>query len=160
MWCVRSSPVSLNRLYFLKYVGLLAILLCISEGLVLASDQVAEIDANLKLLSAVAMAFVALVMTSLHLGGGAYFASYKEKNPIRVASSQGASLTFLISIIYLVVVTGLLWLSTNRYFEGLIMRRPHSADWFVLPVALIGIISLLCSIAATWVGVRSFKSDY
>jgi hypothetical protein len=106
------------------------------------------------------MGFVAITLTSLHMGGGSYFASYKERNAIRVASSQGASLTFLVSVVYVTAVVGVLWFAVNRYFEIFLARGTAPAIWASLPVAFIAIISLLGSITATWVGMHSFGRDY
>jgi ABC-2 type transport system permease protein len=159
-WCVRSSPVDLNRLYWQKFWGLLCVVLLLGEILAVVSGRAAHFDGSLMMLSVIVMAFVSLTLTCLHLGGGSYFANYKEKNAIRVASSQGASLTFLVSILYVVVVVSVLWMAANRYFENVIAREPHTVIWLSFPVAFIALISLLASIVATWVGIRSFKRDY
>ncbi len=159
-WCVRSAPVDLNRLYWRRYIGLVIVVLVIGEVLVLISGRLAHLNPQLVVLSAIGMGFVAITLTSLHLGGGSYFANFKERNAIRVASSQGASLTFLVSILYVVVVVSILWFAANRYFEIVLARGSAPAAWISMPVAFIGIISLLCSIAATWIGIRSFSRDY
>jgi ABC-2 type transport system permease protein len=159
-WLVRSSPVNLNRLYWQKFVALLLIVLVIGEALVLASARMVHMPPALTALSGVAMSFVSITLTSLHMGGGSYFAEYKERNPIRVASSQGASLTFLVSIVYIVVVVGVLWFAASQYFEILLGRGVSTAVWASLPVAFIGIISLLGTMTATWVGMQSFRRDY
>jgi len=159
-WCVRSSPVDLNRLYWQKFLGLLAVVLVVGETLVVVSGRVADFNPDLVTLAVVSMAFVALTLTSLHMGGGAYFADYKERNAIRVASSQGASLTFLLSIFYIMVTVTILWVAANQYFEALILRKTPPSTWLSWPVAFIGLISLLASIATTWLGVRCFRRDY
>jgi ABC-2 type transport system permease protein len=159
-WCVRASPVNLNRLYWQKFAGLQLIVLAVGEALVLVSGRAAHIDGQLVVLSGIVMAFVSLTLTSLHLGGGSYFANYKERNAIRVASSQGASLTFLVSILYIVAVVSVLWFAAIRYFESFIAWGSRPPIWFSLPVAFIAIISLLATITATWIGLRSFKRDY
>jgi ABC-2 type transport system permease protein len=159
-WCVRSSPVDLNRLYWRRFAGFVFVILLIGEVLVIVAGRLAHMPLQLMLLSTVSMAFVALTLTSLHLGGGSYFANYKERNAIRVASSQGASLTFLVSIVYVIVVVGILWFAVNQYFEILIAKGTTPAAWISLPVAFIAIISLLGSITATWIGIQSFRRDY
>ncbi len=157
---MRSSPVDLNRLYWHKFLGLLAVVLLVGETLVVVSGRVADFNLYLVILAVMSMAFVALTLTSLHMGGGAYYANYKERNAIRVASSQGASLTFLLSIFYVLVMVSILWIATNQYFENLILRKDPPSMWFSWPVAFIGLISLLASIATLWLGVRSFKRDF
>lgn len=159
-WCVRSSPVDLTRLYWHKYVGLFFLMLVVGEILVVVSGGIARIPTPLLWLSAVTMGFVAVTLTSLHMGGGAYFATYKESNAIRVASSQGASLTFLVGLVYVVAVVSVLWIAANQYFEAVLSGSRSRTIWISFPVAFIALISLLASFTATWVGVRSFRRDY
>jgi hypothetical protein len=45
---------------------------------------------------------VTVLLVALNFGMGAVFVNYKERNPIRIASSQGASITFLFTIVFLV----------------------------------------------------------
>jgi hypothetical protein len=57
-----------------------------------------------------------LALVSLNLGAGAYFATLSEQNPVKVASSQGASVTFLGSLIVLILLAGLMAVPTIRIF--------------------------------------------
>jgi hypothetical protein len=106
------------------------------------------------------MAFIALGLTGLNLGAGAYFASYKEKNPIRVASSQGASLTFLGSMAFLSSSAILLIVPLKKYFDNLIIRGLLTTHWMYVPIVLVAMLSLVVFLVSTAVGLRSIKRDF
>ncbi len=87
-------------------------------------------------------------MMSAHAGGisiinfgmGGLFANYKEKNPIRVSSSQGASLTFLISILYMLFLVVLLFKPFSELFLSIMIKRDFNLlrlFYFTLPMVLI-----------------------
>ena len=159
-WSVRSAPVSLGRLYLYKLGFALAGSLIIGEILSVASVALLRDDSLLIMVSAVSMAFVTLGLTGLYLGAGAYFATFREKNPIRVASSQGASLTFLMSMVFLGLTAAVMVTPLKRYFDLLIIRGLASSDWVYLPVGVIAVFSLLVFSVSTAVGLRAIRRDF
>ena len=159
-WCVRSAPVSLRKVYLHKFITSFGLVLLLGEMLSVASTALLRDNPVLVVVAALCTAFVALALTSANLGAGAYFASYREKNPIRVASSQGASLTFLGSMVYLGCVVLILVVPLNRYFEMLILRGNPAATWLTLPVAAIGLLSLAMFFGSTAVGLSTIRRDY
>jgi hypothetical protein len=117
-------------------------------------------EAQLMTLLAVSTGFIAIALTSLNLGAGTYFASFKEKNPIRVASSQGASVTFLISMVYLTIVAGLLIVPLNKYFDHLMHFGDVEGGWIFFPAVSIAVLSVLFVLVSTTIGLKSFQRDY
>jgi ABC-2 type transport system permease protein len=158
-WAVRTSPLSLSKLYWHKFILAVVFLLIVGEGLAVASVALLRDDPALILLSAASTFFVILALIGLNLGAGSYFAVYNEKNPIRVASSQGASLTFLASMVFLTAVAALLILPLTGYFERLIRYGITGMEWIALPVTVIGIVSMLICITFTTVGLRAIRRD-
>ncbi|MCK5572558.1 MAG: hypothetical protein KAJ12_07345, partial [Bacteroidetes bacterium] len=159
-WAVRSSPVSLKKLYWYKFAFAFAMVLLVGEVLAVTSIALLRDNPVLVLLSAVCTAFIALALTSMNLGAGSFFATFREKNPIRIASSQGASLTFLVTMVYLAIVVGVLILPLHSYFENLIIRGTISEGWMNIPVAVIGVMSVALFVVSSRIGVRSLYRDY
>jgi ABC-2 type transport system permease protein len=158
-WAVRTSPLSLSKLYWHKFGIALFFMLVVGEGLAVASVALLRNDPVLIAFSAWCTLFVVLALIGLNLGSGSYFAVYNEKNPIRVASSQGASLTFLASMVYLTAVASLLILPLHGYFEKLIRYGISQANWTYLPATVIGAVSLLICVTFTTVGLRAIRRD-
>ena len=159
-WCIRSSPLSLKKLYFLKLGVALAIVVFLAESLSIMSMILLQDHEQLVLFGALYTLFIALALTSLNLGAGTYFALYKEKNPIRVASSQGASLTFLLGMIYLTFAVALLVDPLTKYFESVVLLGVASGEWLNSPMLVVMVLSLLVFIASTAVGLKSLQGDF
>jgi len=158
-WCVRSAPVNLRKLYWQKFGVAFGLIVTIAEILSIASTTMLRGSPLLITAGAVATALVALGLTALNLGAGAYFATFREKNPIRIASSQGASLTFLAGMVYLGAVVAILVIPLNRYYEFLIIRGTASPGWLLLPLAGVGIVTGLLFALATGVGLATLRRD-
>jgi ABC-2 type transport system permease protein len=158
-WCVRASPLSLKKLYWHKFLISLVLVFIVAEVLSVASSSLMRGDTHLIIFGAVSSGLMALALTSLNMGAGSYFALFKEKNPIRVASSQGASLTFLVSMIYLSLTVGLLVVPLNRYFEAMILVGASSPNWLFLPLNAVALLSLLIFTISAGVGMRSIRRD-
>jgi ABC-2 type transport system permease protein len=159
-WSVRSAPISLRKLYLYKLIGSVVIVVSTAELLAVASTALLRNDPLLVRFASICMGFVALALTGLNLGAGAYFASYKERNPIRIASSQGASLTFLASMAFLSFSAMLLIVPLKKYFDNLIIRGLLTTQWMYLPVIMVATLSLVVFLVSTGVGLRSIKRDF
>jgi hypothetical protein len=90
---------------------------------------------------------------------GAVYANYKEKNPIRVASSQGASLTFLFTIIYLVLLIVLLFSPLSNYFYAIDKRSLASVSQLIYTSVILGTIAFIMSYLNISKGVKNFNKD-
>ncbi|HUI63868.1 MAG TPA: hypothetical protein VL126_03425, partial [Bacteroidota bacterium] len=159
-WSVRSAPVSLRKLYWLKLFSLLVPIFLVAEVLAIASTTMLRDTPFLIVVGAICTAFVAVGLTSMNLGAGAYFAAFREKNPIRVASSQGASLTFLGGMLYLGAVVMIMVVPLNRYFEMWIIRGASAPAWLTLPLIAVGLVTLLVCSLSTGIGLSTIRRDF
>jgi len=159
-WAVRSAPVSMNKLYWHKFTWAFFLVLIVAEGLTVSSVSLVRNDVVLLSAAAICMGFIALSLTSLNMGAGTYFAGFNEKNPIRVASSQGASLTFLASMAYLTTVVAVLIMPLNRFFEVKLLQGTSLASGMYTPVVIVGLLSMLVFALSTSIGIRAMKRDY
>ncbi len=159
-WSVRTSPLSLNKLYWHKFIFSFLFVIIIAEALAITSTALLSGDMVLIQLAAACTFFITLGLISMNLGAGTYFAVFNEKNPIRVASSQGASLTFLGSMVYLTIVVTVLIIPLNKYFENLIRFGISQTSWMFVPIMVIGIFSITMFGSFTLMGLKAIKRDY
>ncbi|MBE0557437.1 MAG: hypothetical protein IH628_09410, partial [Proteobacteria bacterium] len=163
-WVILSAPVRLRKLYWIK-LGL-GVIVLLSLGLlvsVFSNIPFVRLTHNspvLPVLGAVTTFWLSLAMVSLNLGLGGFFANYQEKNPIRIASSQGATLTFLVNLFLLVVLIGVMAIPVMQYFEAVALAIPFDADVFVVPTVVFSILALLSGVLGTVVGDRSLRRDF
>ncbi len=157
-WAVRTAPITLSRLYWMKFIIALLLVLVPAELMIIATLPALRGPSSLLLLAVTGMAGVVVALVSLNLGSGAYYATLKEKNPVKVASSQGASVTFLGSLVILVVIAGMLALPASVATGVISQRSPLGAQL----VALGGTVLIACAVTilSHRLGLRALRKDY
>ncbi len=159
-WCLRSGPVLLGKLYWQKFLWSLGLVLTVSLALSIASAILTRQHVDLSNAATISMASVAVAITSMYLGSGAMFAQFKERNPIRVASSRGATLTFLISMLYLVVVTAVVAVPVYQFYSFPPHAVGYSTSIWYAPLGFVVGFSLVIASIYTYSGLRSLSRDY
>ena len=144
LWSILSAPVERMTLYRLKLRSSLALIVPLTIVVAIATHIpfITKGQADpLFMLSGVLVSIVmSIVIVILNLGLGILFANFREKNPIRIASSQGATITFLITILYLVLCTGFLFLPVKSYLNHLMLNRPFVSEYVL--IAMVGLLTL------------------
>jgi ABC-2 type transport system permease protein len=159
-WSVLSAPVERSKIFLLKFLLPVIPILVVSEALMLVSHHSLLQYPLLLEAASFLMVCVTFALAGLNLGAGVYFSDFREKNPIRVASSQGATLTFLLSIIYLVVVVTVLFIPLNNYFGFILRDAPLNVASFYFAVGIVAIISLSVGGVSLVAGNRALGRDY
>jgi ABC-2 type transport system permease protein len=157
IWKIRSAPLNYKKLMLTRLFLYFSVIFIIGQILNLVSNFQFSID--LTLISQLNTAFVTITLASLNFGMGAIFSNYKEKNPIRVASSQGASLTFLITIIYLVFLIILLFAPISSYFYAVDRGSFASLSPLLYTSIILGTIAFIMSYLSLSNGITHFKKD-
>jgi hypothetical protein len=97
-------------------------------------------------------------LVSINLGAGAYFATQREENPVKVAASQGASVTFLVSLLYIMVAVTLLVLPVARVLAG---APAQQANRMMLSAVMnVAAASLSVAVVANIIGIRTLRKDF
>jgi ABC-2 type transport system permease protein len=178
-WSLRSSPISAIKMYWVKFSVIMIFLVVLSIIIAWLSnipylyirevyDQQTHVLAyiiphyaikQLAYFSITITPIITLTLASLNIGLGSVYADFIEKNPIRIASSQGATMTFLLSIVYLVIILAIDYFPTLMLFNTEV--KNIAIDWYALRVVFI-IITVLsfCIIGISHLlGIRSLKRD-
>lgn len=178
-WSVRSAPISPERMYWIKFGVLVALLGCMSLLIAFLSNipylfvrRIAAEESGilayvtphfavkqLAYYSIVITPIVAVTLASLNFGFGSVYSNFVEKNPIRIASSQGATMTFLLSVVYLVILLAVYYFPTLMMFNAEVKNLP--IDWSTLRIIFFIItLSSFCIAGVSHVlGVRSLQRD-
>ena len=157
IWKVRSAPLNYKKLMLTRLFIYFFVIFMIGQVLNFVSNY--QFSIPLAAISQLNTAFVTITLVSLNFGMGAVFANYKERNPIRVASSQGASLTFLFTIIYLVFLIILLFAPVSNYFYAIEKRNLLSVSQLLYTSLMLGAVTLIFSYLSISKGVRHFNKD-
>ena len=157
IWKVRSAPVNYKRMLLTRLLIYFAVIFIIGQVLNFVSNF--NFSLALTAISQLNTAFVTITLVSLNFGMGSSYANYKEKNPIRVASSQGASLTFLFTIIYLVFLIILLFAPVTNYFFTYDKNSFASVSQLLYTSFILGAIAIIVSYLSIIRGVKQFSED-
>jgi ABC-2 type transport system permease protein len=157
-WKLKSAP--LNRHYIInkKLTSYGLIVLTISIGLSYFSNHSFEIQ--IELMALLVNIIAAATIVSINLGMGGIFANFKEKNAIRISSSQGASITFLINIVYILFIVFLLFNPMSNYFLAIMLRQGFNLIYILYPLIPITIVSFLLMSIFIRASYNSVQKDF
>lgn len=157
-WLLALSPVPLGRLLWQKLLLAVATTSVFTVGLVALSSWRLSLPPAAFALSVYTVAAATVALCGLAVGLGAVYPAFDEDNPARIVSGLGGTLTFILSMAYVVVAAGtetvvLEWGRAGRWLgEG-------PAPRWLLPagVAVITTASALTAALPMWLGRRSLE---
>ena len=158
-WTIRSSPFRPSKVYWTKFFIALVPLVLAGMAIAVLSNVPYVLLPPLPQVTTVGLAMIAVALVSLNFGMGSYFANFTEKNPIRIASSQGATLTFLLSIVCLIVLVIVYFYPILSVFNSIYYKIPKQNVLLYSALSTIGIFSVIVSLIAHALGVRALRRD-
>jgi ABC-2 type transport system permease protein len=163
-WLLRSGPVSIQRVMMLKLaLGFLLVWL-LSFAVSMAMNYPFRFFSGrrplLMWMGVYESFWFSMAVSAMNLGLGSYFANYAEKNPIRLASTQGATLTFLTTLAVLILVVALFILPLNSYFQMLFTFQKFDMRLIVVPGTVLAVVSMLLTVFGVHIGFRAVRKDF
>jgi hypothetical protein len=163
-WALRSSPMKESRIFLIKFVLGFVLVLPIAEYIAIASNipfiSKTELRSVLLWFGIFNAFWISLMMVSFNLGFGGFFANYLERNPIRAASTQGATLTFLATLLYLIVVVIIILVPVSAYFAALFQFKIFHTHLLLIAGMFLAVVSFILSVLGCIVGLRSLHRDF
>jgi ABC-2 type transport system permease protein len=156
-WKVKSSPISVKTLLISKTIVISSIILLISLSLSYFSNV--KLGYFMTIYSVIITLFAALTIMAVNFGLGGIYKNYKEKNAIRLSSSQGATITFLINIIYMFFLIALLFQPLSQMFLSIVFSREFQYGVFLVPILLISLVSIVMIVIFLQLAGSSIKED-
>jgi ABC-2 type transport system permease protein len=156
-WKLKSAPITLRKFVFVKFLILFAFIFFLGQALNYFSHF--NLPEELYLTSSLNIGFITLAIVSLNFGMGSVFINLKEKSPIRIASSQGASLTFLFTIMFIVLSIALIFIPVYNYYNDLFELQSRIKNIFIASFVIIA-ISLTISLISIFITKKALKRDF
>ncbi len=154
IWLLRSSPVDLKRVFYSKLLPSVIFLSSIGAILGYAAPSPFKNFRGLIPTSMVYGFVVGIIFPSVVMIFGGVFVDYKEKNPVRISSSHGATISLLISVGIMVILSSVAFDQTYSYFTS---QGNQSVD--LSGVWILAMIGALCVACARIFGLRALKVD-
>ena len=128
-------------------------ILILAEGLTVLSSRLLGVHPALQVLSAVAIAFMALALVGLAAGMGATHPRFAAENLTQVAGSYGGVSFMVLAVLYMLVTVGLLAWPASTYLWHEIRNLPISPSRQVWMVALLA-AAVVLSLLTFWLPMR------
>ncbi len=103
-WIVRSSPVSMRRFLWSKYVLYIVPLLVLGEVLILFTDSLLHVSSFMMVLSSVTMFLAIFGIVALAVGLGAVYPNLKCQNIAQVSTGFGGLMYMIYSAIFIALI--------------------------------------------------------
>lgn len=107
-WILGLTPVSRTQILRGKFAFAATGSLLIAEGLILTSDLLIGLPLEGIALHALALAVVALGLSGLNVGLGAYLPNFKETDPSKIVVGFGGTVNMVVGLMFLVCAVGLM----------------------------------------------------
>jgi len=158
LWKIRSAPINFTDLLIKRLA--IYFLLIFFFGQLISFFSNFQFPFALSIVAQINAALTTVTLISLNFGMGGLFANYKEKNAIRLASSQGASITFLFTLLYLVLIIAILFIPVSNYFYAL-AHGVNISIWNLLSSSIILFaLAVVISSVSIKLGLKSFIKDF
>ena len=103
-WIVRSSPLSLKRFLWGKYVVHAVPLVILAEALIVFTNYLLDVTPFMMILSSVTMFFVVFGIVALGVGFGALYPKFNYENIAQVSTGFGGLMFMIFSAIFIGVI--------------------------------------------------------
>jgi hypothetical protein len=157
VWKIRSSPLDHKSFLIKRLLVYFALIFILGQLITFFAN--CQFPYELSIIGQINSTFIIISIVSLNFGMGGYFSNYKEKNPIRIASSQGASLTFLLILLYLVLLIALLFIPVYNYFQSAHSYLITPLHDMILTSLILFVLSLIIAFVFINLGIKSFRRD-
>lgn len=157
-WKIMSSPIDHSLLIKNKLLMSGSFILICGLGLSFFSNF--QFGFILTTFSMAITLLAAVTIISINFGMGGLYANYKEKNAIRLSSSQGASLSFLINIMFMLFLIIVLFRPLSELFLSIMIKRTFVLYTFYWTLIPIGIVSLILISTFIKIAKNSFQKDF
>lgn len=115
-WILGLAPVKRREVLYAKFVFFFLFSLVVTGGLVLLSNWVLRCDPTVLVLQTATAGMLSVGLSGLAVGLGALFPNLKERNPSKIISGFGGTLTLLLAVGLVVLPVALSGLICHDHF--------------------------------------------
>jgi ABC-2 type transport system permease protein len=117
-WILGLLPIARDRVLYSKLAYAALVSVSTSFILALLSEVMLSLPWPVVLLHLLTILILALGLSAISVGLGAFLVNLKESNPSKIATGFGGTINLLVSLLYAIVVVALAGLPTFVYFAS------------------------------------------
>ncbi|MDY6852700.1 MAG: hypothetical protein SV487_11595, partial [Thermodesulfobacteriota bacterium] len=153
-WIIRSSPLTVKRFLWTKFVIYAPPLLIVAEILVVLSNYLLNVTPLMMAVSTVTMFFIVLGIVGLGVGLGAAYPRFEAENMAQVATGFGGMVFMIFSAVYVAVIVTLEAWPVYTIFTANFRGEPLPA-WKTALIGLCCLGVLAANLAAVFAPMRA-----
>ena len=157
-WRIKSAPI--QHSIFLKNKLTIFSVIILFIGISLSFFSNYKFGIILTLFSIIITLFASATIISINFGMGGLFANFKEKNAVRLSSSQGATLSFLTNIVYMLFLIIVLFKPLSQLFLSIMLEEHFDLSVFIWSLIPIGIVSTILIYTYNKLAYNSLQKDF
>jgi ABC-2 type transport system permease protein len=143
-WILRSSPLSMKRFLWGKYVLYLIPMLVLGEILVISTNHLLHVSRFMMILSSATMFMAIFGIVSLGIGIGALYPNFRFENIAQVSTGFGGVIYMIISAIFMGAIIVLEAGPVFIIFMADIRDRVISApQWLFIIASFLGVLAVI-----------------
>jgi ABC-2 type transport system permease protein len=146
-WIVRSSPVKISTLLWIKFFIYLVPLVILSEILIVATNLLLNVTPFMMVLSVITLFLMTPGIISLGIGLGAAYPDFTSENPAQTVTGFGGLMFMIYSAGFIGIVTILQAGPVYSIFMADIRHNPLSFYQWVWILLSFAIVILVCGLA-------------
>ncbi len=158
-WKIKSAPVKPIDLIKTKILPPLFFILLVAQILNYFSHRSISMGNVLLIYSSINIFSISLTLVMLNFGFGSYFVTFDEKSPIKIASSRGATITFLFNMIYLIFLIIILLIPLTNFFENKFSYHSFFNKDFLISSIILLILAVLVTLISIRSGIKALSGD-
>lgn len=103
-WIIRSSPLSMKRFLWGKYLFYVPPMLILTEILIISTNYLLDVTPFMMVLSSVTMFLAVFGIVALGIGFGALYPNFRYENIAQVSTSFGGVMYMMFSVLFLAII--------------------------------------------------------
>ncbi len=152
-WILGLTPVSRDQILRGKFAFAATGSLVVAEGLILTSDVLIALPLEGLLLHAVVVAIIAVGLSAINVGLGAYLPTFRETDPSKIVVGFGGTVNMVLGLSFLVCVIGVM---VVPFHVAQLARNVAGGNRQLNPWVFAGLpIGLLLGVLAVWLPLRA-----
>lgn len=144
-WVIRSSPVTMKRLLWGKYLLSITPMIILGEMLIVLTNHFLHVSLFMMVLSAGTMFFAVFGIIAMAIGFGAMYPRFKYENISQVSTGFGGLMYMISSVLFMAVIilleTGPVRILFMAEMRGM---KIVALQWLLIVLAFLSVFLLIC----------------
>ncbi len=157
-WKIRSSTIDLSYIYNIKLF--FSIIAMVISGETLIYFSFIKLAPHLIVKNMLIFIPGISAIVTLNYAMGSIFSNYKEKNAIRLASSRGATITFLLCIVYMLFMIIMTFNPVLAHFESILKHGNYDHRNLNTAYSYFVLFSVTVTAVFYSAGLKAIKKDF